>query len=251
MVKANQSQKSVREPIVVRVGLSFIVPIVGAFLLSFLAGGFSTANGQGQAPFFAGLGVSSWLLGMRWYGVKEMGFRGKRPLFSSIGFATLGWVTFLASRFYFVDIAELVPGSGSTFMYMLLFEAFALQIWTFGLLFRVLAEWRGGLTAAISSGVVFGAVGFLMFQEAYSNSFTALLSFATWGIFYGVIRLRSGSLLGIVIIQAMQSFTGWLVITPFPEPIPTQLNPFYLATAAAYLLFIWRLWPKVAEDYRV
>ncbi len=234
-----------------RVILSFVIPILGAILFSMGAGGFSTATKQGLAPFFAGLGIIGWMMGLQWYGLKEMGFRGKRPLFSSIGFATLGWVAFLLSRFYFIDIVEMAPSSGSAFMYILLFEAFALQIWTFGLLFRVLAEWRGGLTAAISSGVVFGSAAFLLFQEAYSNSATALLSFVAWGVFYGIIRLRSGSLLGIVIIQAMQSFTGWLVIIPFPEPIPTQLRPFYLATTAAYLLFIWRLWPKVKDDYRV
>lgn len=231
--------------------LAFIVPIVGGLLLSLLARGAIGGEGTNNAPLLAGFGVVSWFLGLRWYGIPGMGLRGKRPLFAGIGFATLGWVAFLILRFLFVEIFELAAGSGSAFFYVLLFEAFAVQLWTFGTLFHALADWRGPLTAAFSSGIVFGVVAILFFQESFTGDASALVYFMVWGILYGVIRLRTGSLLGIVVIQALQSFTGWIVLPPFPDPALGQLRPFYLITAAAYAVFIWRLWPQEEADYRV
>ena len=234
-----------------RIILAFIVPIAGALLLSTLAGGLSTESGRSQAPLFAGLGVAAWFLGLRWFGLAGMGLRGGRPLFAGIGFATLGWVAFLLFRMLFVSSETLDNAGGSAFMYVLLFEAFALQVWTFGTLFHAIADWRGPLTAAISSGIVFGAVATLLFQEAFVSSWDAMIYFVVWGIFYGVIRLRTGSILGVIIIQTMQTFTGWLVLLPVLPPDPSEMMSFYLLTIAAYLIFIWRLWPKVEEDYRV
>jgi hypothetical protein len=255
MAKAKQSRnnrqlKSAPGSLELRLLLAFLIPILGGVLLNQIATGLPSSR-TGQASLFAGIGIASWFLGLRWYGLAGLGLRGKRPLFAGIGFATLGWVAFLIARFYFVGIAEYVNGAGAAFMFFLMFEAFAIQVWTFGLLFRVISEWRGPLTAAISSGIIFGAAASTLFQEAFINSWDALIYFIMWGIFYGIIRLRTGSLLGMVIIQALQSFTGWLVMLPHPEPAPAELRPFYLITAAAYLIFIWRLWPKVEDDYRV
>jgi hypothetical protein len=80
---------------------------------------------------------------------------------------------------------------------------------------------------------------------------SSLLFFATWGVLYGIIRLRTGSLLGTVIVQALQSFTGWQVMVPMDPPDAGQLRIFYLATSALYAIVIWRLWPKKEDDYRV
>lgn len=255
MAKTNHSRETdaAAKPAVpqTRVLLSFVLPAAGALLLSAVAGGFSARQSSLQAPVFAGLGVISWFLGLRWYGLSGMGLRGKRPLFAGIGFATLGWIAFLLIRFLFVEIASLDNAGGSNFLYILLFEAFALQLWTFGTLFHALADWRGPLTAAVSSGIVFAAAALLLFQEAFVSSWDAVIYFMIWGVLYGIIRLRTGSILGMVIIQTLQTFTGWLVLLPFLPPDPGQLRSFYLLAAAAYLIFIWRLWPKVAEDYRV
>ena len=95
---------------------------------------------------------------------------------------------------------------------------------------------------------MFGAVASLLFQEAFVSSWDAVVYFMVWGVLYGIIRLRTGSILGIIIIQTVQTFTGWLVLLPFIPPDTTQLRQFYLLTAAAYLIFIWRLWPKTEED---
>jgi hypothetical protein len=71
-------------------------------------------------------------------------------------------------------------------------------------------------------------------------------------VFYGIIRLRTGSFLGIFIIQTMQSFTAWVVLGAFPsDAAASQLNLVYGLSGFAYLIFIWRLWPKVVSDYRV
>ncbi|MCA9923701.1 MAG: hypothetical protein KC421_15085 [Anaerolineales bacterium] len=252
MTKTNHSQQTnVANTAVspIRVVFAFIIPLAGALLFSTVAGGISNAGLQ--APLFAGLGIAAWFLGLRWYGLPGMGLRGQRPLFSGIGFATLGWIAFLIFRFVFVDIDILNNADGNNFMYILTFEAFALQIWAFGTLFHAVADWRGPLTAAVSTGIVFGAVALLLFQEAFVTSWDAVIYFVIWGVFYGIIRLRTGSFLGIIIIQTLQTFTGWLVLLPILPPNPAQLRPFYLITAAVYLIFIWRLWPKVEEDYRV
>lgn len=205
------------------------------------------------APVLAALGLASWFIGLFWYGLPQMGLRGKRPLFASIGFATLAWIPFLLFRFVFVVMAAFGRGSlaGQAFFYLLLFEAFAVQVWAFGLVFRTLAEWRGGLTAAFGSGILFGMVAYFFFQESFSGSLSSLLYFMVWGIVYGVIRLRSGSLLGIVLVQALHSFTAWTVLYPQMPPDTAQLQNLYLATTAVYLLVIWRLWPKEEGDYRV
>jgi len=238
----------------VRVALAFGLPIAGALLLSVLASGLAgTANGQTTAvPLLGGIGVVSWLLGLRWYGLPGMGLRGGRPLFASIGFTTLGWVAFLILRFFFVPIETITStGAGRAFVYLLLFEAFAVQLWTFGLLFRSLADWRGPLTAAVGSGILFGAVAFLLFRESFTADPGSLLYFALWGVLYGIIRLRSGSLLGAAIIQALHTFSAWIVLAPPLPPPAGPLQSLYLGAAAAYLVIIWRLWPKEVEDYRV
>jgi hypothetical protein len=239
-----------------RVAIAFMAPAAAAFLVGSIIGSISpadfTRSQSAVAPLLACVGIVSWFLGVRWYGLPAMGLRGKRPLFAGIGFAALGWVAFLLFRFIFVAILGFGPaGSGRAFIYLLLFEAFAVQLWTFGLLFHALADWRGPLTAAIGSGVTFGMVAFLLFQESFISNAGSFFYFLLWGILYGMIRLRTGSLLGIVMAQAMQSFTAWVVMAP-PVPLPlSQLQYLYLAASAAYLVLIWRLWPKEEGDYRV
>ena len=238
-----------------RVALAAILPLVGALALSALVGGVLSPDSEGSAaPFFAGLGTIAWFIGLRWYGIKGMGLRGGRPLFAGIGFATLAWIALLIFRFIFPTISAIGVGTavaGRAFIFLLLFEAFALQIWTFGTLFRAISDWRGPLTAAVGSGLVFGTIGSIFFQEVFVSNWSSLLFFGVWGILYGIIRLRTGSLLGMVILQALQSFTTWTVLLPDPIPLVRQLTPMYVATAVAYAIFIWRLWPKEEEDYRV
>ena len=207
-------------------------------------------NNRG-APL-AAAGIISWFLGLYWYGLRGMGLRGHRPLYAGIGFAVLGWLAFLLVRYFTVEVAEYVgTGLGRVFLYLLLFEAFAVQLWAYGLFFRAMADWRGPVTAAITSGFLFGLIAYLFFQESFAPSGSAGLYFIVWGVLYGLIRLRTGSLLGIVIIQAMQSLTGWQLLKPFSEPEAGQLFNLYLVSGLLYLLIMWRLWPKREEDYRV
>ena len=231
-------------PIVTRILLTLLLP----FMLTLLLG-----NSQGNnALILGGIGVASWFLGLFWYGLPGMGLRGGRPLFAGIGFATLGWLAFLLFRFSFISLNLNATDSGRAFIYLLLFEAFAVQLWAFGLLFRSLAEWRGPLTAAIGSGVAFGAVAFVLFQEAYNSDMISLLYFMVWGAFYGIIRLRTGSLLGAVVIQTLHSFTVWVALGPLPALTSADRLPtVYLLASLVYLVVIWRLWPKEQADYRV
>lgn len=241
--------------------VAFTLPPVAALLLSSAASTWSGVNGgaeqAGGALFLGGLGLVSWLIGFRWYSLPELGLRGGRPLYASIGFAALGWVTFLLARLFLVSSNEellVSPDFGRAFVYLILFEAFAVQLWAFGLTFRTLAAWRGPLTAAVSSGVLFGAIAFLFFEEAFVNSPTSLLYFLLWGLLYGIIRLRTGSILGSVVVQAMQSLTAWYILLPPAESSPAVISQFqnlYLVAGILYLIFIWRLWPREEEDYRV
>ncbi|WP_420629827.1 type II CAAX prenyl endopeptidase Rce1 family protein [Candidatus Leptofilum sp.] len=231
-------------PVLARIVIILLLPL--AFIL--LLGGSEGSN----APILGGVGVASWFLGLFWVGLPGMGLRGGRPLFAGIGFATLGWLAFLLFRFSFIALNLNAADSGRSFVYLLLFEAFATQLWAFGLLFRNLVEWRGGLTAAVGSGVAFGAVAFVLFQEAYAGDLPSLLYFMVWGLFYGIIRLRTGSFLGAMLIQTLHSFTAWVALGPLPALTPPDRLPtVYLLSGLVYLVVIWRLWPKEEADYRV
>jgi membrane protease YdiL (CAAX protease family) len=256
--------------------IAIILPLMAALLVGvvsgFLAAPTSAAGQTNAAPVFAALGITSWFIGLRLYGLRGMGLRGGRPLFAGIGFAVLAWVAVLIGRFLpmlpqtsFSEsgqaIVEIVlhiqvmaiqsVGAGRAFAYLLLFEAFATQLWAFGIVFRTLADWRGGLTAAIVSGILFGAVGYALFRESFVPGIPALLYFLSWGVVYGVIRLRTGSILGPILVQALQSFTAWFVFEPPVEMADTGIQTVYLAVSILFAVIIWRLWPRRELDYRV
>lgn len=244
-----------------RVLLSLIVPLLSGVLLQTLlsvALDAPTSVGPqeqgGASLILAGAGAASLILGLRWYGLPQLGLRGKRPLYASIGFATLGWVVYIAARLFAVGSVQdllISPNFGSNFLYLFFFEALALQLWAFGLLFRSVADWRGPLAAAIGGGLLFGLVGFLLFEESFTTDFQSALFFLAWGLLYGLIRLRTGSIVGTVIIQSMQSLTTWYILLPQAEPRLAELRLFYAIVATFFVLFIWRLWPKEEADYRV
>ncbi|HZD10439.1 MAG TPA: hypothetical protein VE553_03785 [Candidatus Binatia bacterium] len=254
-------QSRTLHPPVARVLISFILPLAGAIVLHGLVSITLRAPADilpdergGAALLFAGAGAVSLVLGLRWYGLSALGLRGGRPLYASIGFAALGWVVTIIARVFVVGSEqELVvsPTFARDFIYLVLFEAFALQLWTFGLLFHSIADWRGPLTAAVGGGLAFGVAGFLLFEEAYITDLNSLLFFVAWGLFYGLIRLRTGSILGMVVVQAMQSLTTWHILLPEAVPHPSELHLLYAITATFYVIFIWRLWPKEETDYRV
>ena len=240
-------------PVSVRVGLAFLLPVFISLVVTGMTGTFSgLGQATNSAPFLAGIGIVSWFLALFWYGLANVGMRGKRPLFAGIGFATLGWVVFLFFRAILLPIDIQQDGAMRAFIYLLLFEAFATQLWTFGLIFRSVAEWRGPLTAAFVSGVVFGGAAFVLFQESYLTDLFGLLYFIIWGVFYGIIRLRTGSFLGIFLIQTMQCFTAWVVLGAFtPDASASQLYLVYGFSGIAYIIFICPLWPKTVSDYRL
>ena len=243
-----------------RVILSLLLPVLGALLFSLIVSRSAIigSSNQGEAAIqLAGVGVVSWFVGMRWYGLRGLGLRGGRPLSAGIGFATLGWLAFLIVRFVVVEIETFgSPNAGAAFVFILLFEAFCTQLWAFGLFFHSVAGWRGPLTAAVAGGILFGAISYLFFQEAYLSNdiglrYFEILYFITWGVLYGIIRLRTGSLLGATIIQTMQSWTAWQIMAPLESPNVSQLRTLYLITTLIYMIIIWRLWPKQEADYRV
>ncbi len=256
--------------------IAIVLPLAGALLAGVISGSLFAPTAAGDlpnaAPLFAALGIISWFVGLRFYGLRGLGLRGGRPLFAGIGFAVLVWVVVLIGRFLphlpqvstnesgqaVVEIAlqmEVMAirsaGAGRAYFYLLLFEAFAVQLWAFGLVFRALADWRGGLTAAIVSGILFGATGFLLFRESFVPGLPALLYFLLWGVVYGVIRLRTGSILGPILVQSIQSFTAWFVFEPPADIAATGIETIYLAVSILFVIIIWRLWPRLESDYRV
>jgi accessory gene regulator protein AgrB len=78
-----------------------------------------------------------------------------------------------------------------------------------------------------------------------------MIYFIILGFLYAIIRLRTGSFLGTVIVQSVQSFTTWIVLAPYSVPDIAQLNNLYLSAVIAYMIVAWRLWPKQTSDYRI
>ncbi|MEM7117306.1 MAG: hypothetical protein AAF614_33035 [Chloroflexota bacterium] len=258
--RRKRKQKSEEKQIETRQTETAVLPIASILFPLFLGVvAVAVTNGWGTAafntraialPFFAAIGISSWFLGMRWFGLGGLGLRGGRPLFAGIGFAVLGWVALFIVRIVTVRIASLESGFRE-FAFFLLFEGFAVQLWIFGLVFRAISNWRGPLTAAAASGVLFSTTAFLFFQEPSQSDLSSLVYFLVWGLFYGIIRLRTGSFIGVAIVQAIQSFTVWVALTPLEVIEPSQLRTLHWITAVLFAIFIWRLWPKQEEDYRV
>jgi hypothetical protein len=257
--KSSQKQEA-RLPEPLRLAIAFLVPPLGAILLSSLVlmlRPIDQANARSANVLLLGnVGLISLLIGSGWYGLKGLGLRGGRPLYASIGFASMLWIVFVIVRLAWVlNLGYGPAGATRSFIYLLLFEAFAVQLWTFGLFFRAVADWRGPLTAALSSGVLFGVVGYLFFEESFYKDPVNLISltfFILWGLFYGIIRLRTGSLIGTVVVQALQSFTAWVVMVPAAIlPDQAAMQTVYTILSIACLIFIWRLWPKEVADYRV
>jgi hypothetical protein len=246
-------------PAATRVALSLFLPVLAALAFAWIATGTPRFGGGDQrmlAQQLAGAGLVTWLVGLRWYHMDGMGLRGRRPLYAGLGFASLGWLGFLAARFLLVEVGSYgADDTFRTFGGLLIFEAFVPQLWAFGVFFRSAAEWRGPLTAAVAGGLLFGAIGFIFFQESFILSPFSLLYFAVWGIFYGIIRLRTGSIVGTAVVQALQSFTAWHVMNlpagTDPNALADQLRNLYLVSSALYLILIWRLWPRREDDYRV
>ena len=279
--RASSNALPPREPVAPTVArnralAAMLLPPAAALLVGVITGALFVRGGQvggaSAAPLFAALGLVAWFMGLRLYGLRGLGLRGGRPLFAGIGFAVLGWVAVLIGRFLpglpqttfnpdgqaVVNITLLVEviairsaGSGRAFAYLLLFEAFAMQVWAFGLVFRALADWRGGLTAAVASGILFGALGYLLFGESFVPGVPALFYFLLWGVLYGMIRLRTGSILGPILVQALQTFTAWFVFQPPDDLIGTRIQIVYLAVSLLFMIIIWRLWPRREGDYRV
>lgn len=256
--------------------IAIVLPPAAALLVGVISGSLAAPVPAGglpnAAPVFAALGITSWFVGLRFYGLRGLALRGGRPLFAGIGFAVLAWVAVLIGRFLpmlpqtsfnesgqaVVEIALHIQvmaiqstGAGRAFFYLLIFEAFATQLWAFGLVFRALADWRGGLTAAFAGGILFGAVGYLLFRESFVPGLPALLYFLAWGIVYGIIRLRTGSILGPILVQALQSFTAWFVFEPPQNLADTGIQTVYIAFAVLFAVIIWRLWPRRESDYRI
>lgn len=243
------------------------VPLFGAFLLGqavIALSGASNASLSSSSIVLAGLGLISMFYGMQKYKTAGMGLRGGRPMFAGSGFAFLAWVVILIARLFFIAIDEnamLVEPLSPIFFYLLIFEAFAVQIWAFSLVFKSVSDAWGGLTAAVVSGLLFAGIGFFFFQEArfleplFGSvwlTIVAILYMATWGILYGMIRLRTGSILGIVLVQAMQSLTVWELIPPFEFLNEANYNPlFFTVTGVLFAVLIWRLWPTELDDYRI
>ena len=237
-------------PLLNRVVLALIGPLAAATLIASFA-----TNQESRASialFLAVLGVVSGLLGWRWYSLPEIGLRGGRPLFAGIGFAVMAWVIVFLARLYFVDSQGLgSTGAAAQFLHLLLFEALCVQLFAFGTFFRAVVDWRGPLTAAIAAGIVFAFMGLVYFAEPFGSNLFALFYLVAWGVLYGMIRLRTGSFLGIVTIQAVQAFTTWFVLLPPVEPAVTWLNWMHGVVGLLFIVIIWRLWPKTEEDYRV
>lgn len=239
-------------PAAARVAVSLFAPIAVAFMVLTALGMAVSLDQGGLTPVFLGaIGLVSWFLGQNWYGLEGLGLRGKRPFFAGLGFAFLPWLPLLLLRLNVDSSGTTSAGVGTAFVYLLLFEGFCIHLWLFGLFFRSAADWQSPLFSALLSGLLFGILSFLLFQESYETNLSAALYFALWGLFYGLVRLRTGSVLGAMLVQPLQSLTAWYILLPDLPPEPGEFLNLYLGMGVVYALLIWRLWPNEESDYRV
>ena len=242
------------EPSYLVVFRAFVFPIITAGIATAITNNYQLL--ENAAPVtLAMLGLVSLAIGLYQYDLDQLGFRNGRPVFAGIGFAFLAWIGLLVARFVAVGIGGSGRSLGITFLFLLIFEAFCVQLWVFGLMFRAIAEWRSPLTATIYTGVVYGFTAYLLYGEAQyafiTNNATArfaIVYFVIWGILYGVIRLRTGSFMGIVLIQAMQTLTVWHMLITIE---PFSMSWFYGIGCVVFAVLIWRLWPRFVSDFRV
>ena len=109
-------------PAFLRVILSLLLPLAGAFLFNLVATGSARLGGNEQGEIvlqLAGAGLVSWLLGLLWYGLPGTGLRFGRPLFAGIGFAALAWIIFLVVRLTVENEGYGGSESGRSFFYIL------------------------------------------------------------------------------------------------------------------------------------
>ena len=104
-----------------------------------------------------------------------------------------------------------------------------------------------GSAADWATGLAFGFAGFLLFQESFTTRLS-ILYFVVWGLFYGIIRLRTGSWLGIALAQSLQTLTAWHLL---PRTDVFSLGYLYGISGIIYIIVIWRLFPKTEADFRV
>lgn len=229
-----------------KVVLSVFAPLLFSLWGSLLVGENLSGWAVNGVPLLL-LGGSSFLLIMLLYGKSGLGIKGGRPMMSGFGFAFLGWVCYLLARFVCIGIGDLGSGLGKTYLYLLFLEAICVQLWAFGLVFRAVSEWKSPVSGSVLSGLAFGIVAHWLFQETPSMTSAAIFCLV-WGLFYGIIRVRTGSWIGIAIVQSLQSITVWHIVQPTE---PSSFTWLYILVGIAYLFFTWRLLPKYKSDLRM
>lgn len=200
-----------------------------------------------QQIFLGTLGVVTFLVGLRWYSPAQLGMRTGRPMLAGVGFGFLVWVSFLLARFIAVELGDIGQKLGITFLFLLIFQGVCVQIWSFGLLFPLFSERFDPVIAAFFSALSFAYLAQNYFSEGRMGV-AAFLYFFLWGAVYAIIRLRTGSWLGILLAQTMQTLTAWFML---PPGATISYNYLYGIAAFFYLILIWRLWPRSADDLRV
>ena len=241
------TQKSKTNDMVARLLLVIIWPIVFGGIARATTIGLPLFEAFPSAPVLVAIGAAAFVLGRRWYSSAELGLRGGRPMMAGGGFAFLGWVSLLLARFIYAGVGKTGSNLGEIYLYLLLCEALCAQIWVYGVFFRVIADWRGAITATWWSAILYGLVAFQLFAESYDRPKWVLLYFLVWGMLYAIIRLRTGSLWGTVLVQSIQTLTVWQL---FP-PVEPAFAWIYGMSAILYIVLIWRLIPKYVSDLRV
>ena len=88
--------------------VALLAPAIVAIFVSQLTSGFFIANPSNDrattAVILGTMGLTSWVIGVLWYGIPGLGVRTKRPLFASVGFAVMGWVAYLIFHFFWLNL---------------------------------------------------------------------------------------------------------------------------------------------------
>jgi len=168
--------------------------------------------------FIACSAVGSWKLSLEGIGITRKKI-GRGFLYASIILATaFGFMFALQPLKALADISLMIWSPVLFYLAVALAE----ETWFRGLMFKALYDWRGTLPAVFGSAILFGLM------HVPTHGWEGLLFSLSIGLPYAVVRLKTGNILGLVIVHWLTNLSDSFI----------SLSPVTLETAWLVLLHI-------------
>lgn len=116
-----------------------------------------------------------------------------------------------------------------------------------GLIYRAFADWRGARWALWGSSIAFGL-------WHLGGGPLLVVATALYGLIFGLLRWRSGSILGAIVVHGLMDFAG-LLLLPEVDVVglsrPVIPHPGWmvvgLALIAAVPIYLWKVQPRIQQ----